>query len=241
MRSIAWIAFGGAFITTLAGNARADVVGSFEGALVGKAGSVRVATVFKQVERFVTGTVALPGDLETFGGEYLVTGKATPTRIKFSGGGGDGAFLKGNLKAAGGTLRGKIKVKAPGVRKLTGTTTLTQNVSTGDGSTCDAVYQANQTLFDEQVLDDALTICTTCHAEGFEAEATRLRVDLTDPLPTARSVAQFVDAANPAASKLLTKPLNLVPHGGGVQITPDSPEEQLLEQWVALVAAAQCN
>jgi hypothetical protein len=240
MRSIAWIASGGALIASLVGSARAEVNGSFEGALAGKAGSVPVAAVFKQVERVVTGTVALPGDLETFGGEYLITGKATPTRIKFSGGGGAGAFLKGNLKNTGSTLRGKVKIKIPR-QKLAGIATLTQNVSTSDGSSCDAVYQANQALFDDQVLDDALTICVTCHAPGFEAEATRLRVDLTDPLPTARSLVQFVDAANPPASKLLTKPLNLVPHGGGVQITLDSPEEMLLEQWVGLVAAAQCN
>ena len=133
-------------------------------------------------------------------------------------------FSRANLKATGSTLRGKVKIKLPG-RKLAGTATLTQNPPTSDGSSCDAVYQANQALFDDQVLDDALTICATCHAPGFEAEATRLRVDLIDPLATARSVGRFVDSANPAASKLLAKPLNLVPHGGGVQITPDSAEK----------------
>jgi hypothetical protein len=240
MRTIAWIALGGALVVASGGSARAQVVGSFEGSLAGKAGTVPVAAVFKQVERIVSGTVALPGDLETFGGEYLITGKGTAKRLKFAGGGGDGAFLKGKLKVSGTTLRGKVRIKVPD-RKLNGTATLTQNPPTGDGSSCDAVYQANQAFFDDQVLDDALTICATCHAPGFEAEAARMRIDLTDPLATARSVAPFVDAANPSASKLLAKPLNLIPHGGGVQVTPDSPEEQLLEQWVALVAAAQCN
>src|SRR5690348_17939562 len=67
------------------------------------------------------------------------------------------------------------------------------------------------------------------------------RVDLSDALASARSLAPFVDSANPDASRILEKPLMLVPHGGGLQLTAGSTEEQNLRQWVHMVAAAACN
>jgi hypothetical protein len=185
--------------------------------------------------------VALPGDLATFGGTDLVQGKATPKRIRVSGGGGTGAFLKWAAKITGTSLTGTLKVKAPGA-KLAGSLTFVQNPAfASNGSTCDAVYVQNQTLFTDQVLAQALGVCSTCHAAGLQASATRLRVDAADPLATARAVALFVDTGNPSASLILAKPRDLVPHGGGAQLTPGSPEDLLLEQWVALVAAAGCN
>lgn len=238
MRSIVGV---GLMLLAVVSPAWGQLEGTFEGTSTARAsGSVAVAAVFKQVGRVVTGTVALPGELPTFGGEYLVTGKATPTRIRVTGVGEGGAVLKMNLKITGGPLRGKTKIKL-GRSKFLGTTTLTQNVSSGDGSACDAVYQANQALFDDEVLDVALPVCATCHASGLQAESTRFRVDVIDPLATARSMALFVNADDTAASKILTKPLNLIPHGGGVQITTDGPEVTLLGQWVGLVAAAQCS
>jgi hypothetical protein len=240
MRSTAWIAFAGAALLVGA-TARAQVVGSFEGTIAARSGSVGVAAVFKQDDRLVSGTVALPGDLAAFGGEYLVTGKATRTRIKFSGrGGSGGGNLKGNLKSTGGTLAGKIRVKVPRTKALNGRATLTANPPVGDGTSCDAVYQANETLFDGAVMG-ALGICGTCHGTGLQAESTRLHVAPSNPLATARAVAPFVDAADPTASKLLAKPLNLIPHGGGVQIQAGSAQHQALQQWVGLIAAAQCN
>jgi hypothetical protein len=239
MRSIVWITVCAAVVT--AAPARAQLVGSFEGTLARKSGAVPVAAVFKQVDAGISGTVALPGDLATFGGEYLVIGTATSKRIKIQGGGGEGGFLKAKLKIKDGTLRGKVNVKVGG-QKLGGKTTLTPNPPLGDGSSCDAVYQANQALFDDQVMDDVFeAVCAECHASGFEAEATRFRVTVGDSLATARSAAVHVDAGNPAGSRLRVKPLNLVPHGGGAEVTAGSPEEMLLDQWITLVAAAQCS
>ena len=240
MRSIAWIAFGGA-VLLVAGAARADVVGSFEGTLASKSGTVPISAVFKQVAKVVNGTVALPGDLATFGDQYLVIGKATKVRLKFQGPGDDnGAFLKGNLKVSGSTLSGKVKIKLPGSKPLNGKMSLTANPPVGDGTSCDAVYQANKTFFDDSVMD-ALNKCGECHGTALQAESTRLHVNLIDPLATARAIAPFVDSTNPSASKLLVKPLNLVPHGGGSEITAGSAEEQTLQQWIALIAAAHCN
>jgi len=244
MRSIAWIAFGGAVLLAASG-ARADVVGSFEGTLSSKAGTQPISAVFKQVAKVVNGTVALPGTLATFGDQYLVvgkaTGKSTKVRLKFQGPGDDnGAFLKGNLKQVGSTLTGKVKIKVPGSKPLNGKVSLAQNPPVGDGTSCDAVYQANKTFFDDSVMD-ALNKCGECHGTALQAESTRLHVNLIDPLATARAIAPFVDSTNPSASKLLVKPLNLVPHGGGSEITAGSAEEQTLQQWIALIAAAHCN
>ena len=85
------------------------------------------------------------------------------------------------------------------------------------------------------------SLCGTCHAPGFQAAATRLRIDALDPRATARLVALLVDGADPTASRIVEKPLNLVPHGGGPQFAPGGAEDLLLEQWVGLVAQAHCN
>jgi len=93
----------------------------------------------------------------------------------------------------------------------------------------------------QMVLDTAMTICSTCHSPGLQADAARLRVSLNDPLATARSMVEFIDSANPSQSLILLKPQNLVPHGGNVQLLPNSSQVQILTQWVQMVAAAHCN
>jgi hypothetical protein len=162
-------------------------------------------------------------------------------RLKFSGAGKDhGAFLKGNLKVSGSTLKGTVKITMPGSKPLKGKVSLAANPPVADGTSCDAVYNANKTFFDDSVMD-ALNKCGECHGPGLQAESTRLHVNLIDPLATARAIVPFIDAADQSASKLLTKPLYLVPHGGGAEITAGSVEEQTLQQWIALIAAAHCN
>src|SRR5262245_40446838 len=53
--------------------AHADVTGSYDGGLTPKKSTEPVAAsaVFTQADTAVSGTVALPPDLESFGGEYL--------------------------------------------------------------------------------------------------------------------------------------------------------------------------
>jgi len=223
-------------------SARADVSGSYDGAATPKKSTetIPVAAVFAQSDKLVTGTLALPADLETLGGAYLLTGKATPKRIKVKGSGPGGAILKYRGKILGTVVQGKLKVKGTGV-KLKAALTLTLNPPLGDGAACDAVYTANQAFFDTQVLGGALQTCGTCHAPGLQAGATRLHVDASDPLATARNVAVLVDAAQPAASRIIEKPLNLVPHGGGQQFLPDGAAHQALGSWADLIAAAGCS
>ena len=227
---------------SMAGSSRADVTGSFDGALSGKKlpQSISVALAVSQSGKALSGTVALPADLAVFGGAYLVHGSATPKQLKLSGGGGAGAVFAWRAKIVGDTVRGKARLKGPG-GKLAGTLAMTRNVSSSDGSGCDPVFNQNQMFFVDQVLGQALTGCTACHAPGLQAQATRLHVLRTDPLATARAVAPLVDSANPSASRILQKPLNVLPHGGGPQLVAGSGPEQLLRQWVDLIAQAHCN
>jgi hypothetical protein len=222
--------------------ARADVTGSYDGGLTPKKAteSIAAAAVFSEVDRLVSGTVALPPEVIGFGGAYLVNGKASPKRVKVSGVGPGGAQLKFRGQIVGETIQGKAKL-ATSTGKLKGVLVFTRNASGGDGSTCDGVYTANETFFTDQVLGQALASCDTCHGAGLQAGATRLHVNAADPLGTARQIALLVDSENPPASRILEKPLNLLPHGGGAQLVVGSPEEQILTQWTELIAVAACN
>jgi hypothetical protein len=224
------------------GLARGDVTGSFDGQVAGPrvATPVNAAATLRQAGTLITGTLALAAVPPEFAGVYALNGKATTKRLKVSGVSATGALLKWRAKIATGLLQGPARVKAPGA-KLKGTLALTLNVSSGDGSACDAVYQGNSAFFADQVVAQSFSTCTACHVPGGQADATRFHVVAGDPLATARSVALMVDAANPDASRILSKPLGVLPHGGGVQIISGSPEDQILRQWIALVAAAQCS
>jgi hypothetical protein len=222
--------------------AGADVTGSYDGTLIPKKSTeaLAVAAVLAQTDTLVAGTVALPADLLSFGGAYLVTGRATPKRVKLSGIGTNGVLFKYRGKIVGATLQGKAKLRGA-LGRLSGTLTFGINTTSGDGSACDGVYTANETFFTDQVLGQALQSCDSCHAPDLQAGATRLHVDANDPLGTARAIALLVDSASPSTSRILEKPLNVLPHGGGQPILPASTEEQLLTQWVELIAVAACN
>lgn len=225
-----------------AAGARADVTGSYDGQMTGGSipSPVPAAAALSQSGKFLIGTVALDGDPATVGGAYLVNGRATPKKVKITGVNPAGAVLKWRGKIVGDTVQGRARAMVRGA-KLAGTLALVRNVSTADGSACDAVYDANAVFFADQVLGQALTVCTSCHVPGGQAGPTRLHVSAADPRGTARQIALLVDSANPSASRVLAKPLNLLPHGGGAQLTVGGAEEQILGQWIDLVAAAQCN
>ena len=235
---------GGVLVGCLLGPsvAAADVTGSYDAGLTpkGSTDAIAAAAVLSQVDKAVTGTVALPGDLETFGGQYLVAGKATRKKVKVSGTGLNGVLFKYRGKITEQTIRGKAKLKGAG-GKLRAILAMTLNVSVGDGSACDAVYTTNETFFLTQIMGQALTSCASCHNPGLQAGATRLHVNFGDPRATAREMALLIDSVNPGASRLLEKPLNVLPHGGGLQIAPGSAQEELLAQWADLIAAAACH
>ena len=224
------------------GLARADVTGSRDGQLVAKKvpQPILAAAALTQAGPIVTGTLAIDGDPTGGGGAYVVNGRASAKALKVTGGAATGVVVSWRAKIVGETLRGRARLKGAGV-KIVGTLTLTRNPPLGDGSACDGIFTANQTFFTDQVLGTALVACTACHVPGGQAGAARLHVTTSDPLATARAIAPLVDSANPDGSRVLLKPLALLPHGGGQQITPGSNEDQILRQWVNLVATAHCN
>jgi hypothetical protein len=223
------------------GTAQAQVTGSFDGAVTGPRVTtpLNASAAFLQMGPFVTGTLALASVPPDFAGIYTLTGKANTKKLKVSGVSATGALLKWKAKITPGLLQGNAKIKKPG-GKLKGSLALTMNAATSDGSSCDNVYTGNSTFFADQVVAQVLDECTECHVPGGQASTTRFQITAGDPLATARSMAPHIDAANPDASRILLKPMDVLPHGGGVQITAGSPEEAILRQWVELVAAASC-
>ena len=226
-------------VLSIPASARAALTASYDGQLVGKklAQSLAVSAALSDLGGgAVSGTIAVAGDLS---GAYLVNGTATAKRLKLKGSVG-GATLVWKAKILGDTLQGKARLKGAAA-KLVATLTLQRNPPLGNGTGCDAVFTQNRTFFEERVLGDALVSCTACHVPGGQADASRFHVSASDALATARAIVPFVDGADPATSRILRKPLALVPHGGEQQIVPGSEQAQALEQWVALVAAAGCE
>jgi len=224
------------------GVTHAQVTGSYDGNASGRkiTAPIAAAAVFEQNGKTVTGTIAVEGDQATTGGAYLVNGKATPKRVKVKGFNANGAKLIWTGKLLASSATGKAKLIAPGQR-VTGTLALTRNAPAGDGSSCDAVYSANAETFTAELMDQALVPCTSCHVPGAQAGATRFHVVAGDPLATARAVAEMVDAANPSASRLLTKPMHALPHGGGQQVFDGTAEAQSLLAWATLIAGSGCR
>jgi hypothetical protein len=222
--------------------ARAQLTGSYDGGASGRTitAPLAAAAVLEQNGKTVTGTIAVGGDQTTTGGAYLVNGKATKKLVKVKGFNGNGVKLvwRGKLGTSG--AAGKAKLKGAGQR-LTGTLALGLNVPAGDGSSCDAVYSANAGTFTEELMNQALVPCSSCHVPGAQAAATRFHVIASDPLATARAVAEMVDPAAPSASRLIAKPMLALPHGGGQQVFDGSAEAQSLLAWATLIAQSGCR
>jgi mono/diheme cytochrome c family protein len=219
-----------------------DVSGSYAGTISSRNQTPSTASgALTQTGRSVAGTIVLELTTTDQAGAYQVTGKTSGRRVRVSGTSSTGArlFWRGIVKS--GVVAGTARVRSAQGR-LAGKLILTRNDVTGATATsCDAVYAQNQSFFDVQVMGQVLTTCAQCHTAGGQAQATRLRVTPADPLATARSTTLLVDRANPSASRLIEKPLAILPHGGGQQIVAGSPREAILRQWIDLVAQASCT
>jgi hypothetical protein len=83
--------------------------------------------------------------------------------------------------------------------------------------------------------------CPNCHNSNGVASATRLHFPDEDA-PADRidafgkSLVELIDRKNLDNSLLLLKPTNRVPHGGGLRIARNSPEETTLRAWIAYLA-----
>src|SRR5262249_16474340 len=154
-------------VVLVAQAAGAQLHGSFDGMIVGKKlpQGYAASAVFTQNGKLANGTMALPADLPTFGGAYLVQGKATAKKLTGKAGGGLGnGVLKYTAKLSGSTMKGKVTIKVPHAKPFSGILTYTENVVTTDGSVCDGVYNAHHQFFTDMVLGTAMVICSSCHA-----------------------------------------------------------------------------
>ncbi len=221
------------------GAAHADLSGAWSGTLAVASQPHAVALTLTQSGRTLTGTLALQASDPTLDGSYAVHGRASGRRVRLSGVGVAGVRVLVRAAHASGHVSGIARLVAPG-RRVRGRIALSLQTTSGDGSACDAVLTENAATFAllaDRVLEP---VCATCHTAGGQASATRLRITRGDALATARSVATVVDPLDPAASLLVTKPTQTVPHGGGRQVAPGSVQEDLLRQWATLVHDARC-
>jgi mono/diheme cytochrome c family protein len=164
-----------------------------------------------------------------------VQGRARGRGVRLSGVGPQGARLVWKGHATAGGLRGHLKVRLASQR-LVATLVLSRRVQPPLGGSCDDPF-----FVDEVLAHVLVPVCATCHVAGGQAGATSLVVDAHDVAGTQARVAQQVDAADPARSRLLLKPLGLVPHGGGTQLAAESPEAAILRQWADTVASGACG
>jgi len=219
--------------------ARADLTASYDGELhTGRSRTVTVVGALIESSAFVSGSIdiALAGPR---GGAYRVSGSSRRRHVVLRGGNGMGGHLTWHATSrTGAGLAGVAHVRFRG-HTVRGTMVLrprpVQPPSRLPG-TCDSAY------FRDVVMTQVLVpICGQCHVPGGIAEAANFRVTANDPLATQRSVALNIDAQDPSASRILQKPLGLIPHGGGQQIVSGSAADQILRNWVDIVASGQCG
>ena len=220
--------------------ARADLTASYDGTLtLPKQGEdAIVASGLMQAGASLTGTVAVNAFTEGVTGLYYVTGTLKKTKFKVTGSSDKGVAFGWKGKTTATSLSGKAKLKN-GKLRAKGTLTLTKRV---DQTPVDPPPTCNNDFFTGQVMGSVLTVCAACHVPGGAAEHTTLRVTLGDPLATQASVALHINMADPDHSRILEKPLTILPHAGGQRLVAGSAEEQTLRQWAGLVATGkQCD
>jgi hypothetical protein len=152
--------------------------------------------------------------------------------VKLKGQNAAGSTFKWKGKWVSATaLSGKAKVKGVSGKAKGDLVLSRQDGSTGGPGTCQSPF------FDGQVMGLVLKpVCANCHVPGGVAATAAFRVTITDPLATQHSVARQINLSDPDASPILQKPLALVAHGGGQQLSPGSPNHQILADWVNRVA-----
>jgi|GEM_PF-1995011 len=221
--------------------ARADLTASYEGrfTIARTRQQADVTATITQWGTALRGTLTLTG--VPLGGTFVVHGRVHGRRLVLSGADTAGVRIAWKGKLAGQRLVGRARLRSPRAH-VRGLLALARGAAPGGsggggggGALCEPAF------FTGEVMGKVLVpICSRCHVAGGLAQAARLRVTPNDPLATQQSVALVIDTTNPQASLLLEKPLGLVSHGGGQQITPGSAEANILAQWVTMVAQGRC-
>ena len=225
-----------------AGRAQADLTAAYDGSLKvpRKSGAAMIAGALQQTNVALSGTLAVAFDDDAVSGVYWVNGQMHGAKLTLSGTNSAGVHLKWKGKMArSAVLRGVAHLSGAG-KRYKGMLELVRRDPTPPSS---PPQSCDNSFFTAQVMGQVLgPICANCHVPGGAAAAANFRVTLGDPLATQASVGLQIDPANPSESRILTKPLAAVPHGGGQQLSPGSDPEKILEQWVNLVATGhQCD
>ena len=212
-----------------------DASGSYEGSLGKARTSADVAAVLSQSGKAVSGTIAVESADSALNGVYTVTGKASGKAVKFTGSNGS-VTLKWAGRGKGDVLKGKAKWTG-------GTKGSLDLVKHAGGPPSQPRESCENPFFTGQVMGRVLKpVCANCHVAGGAAKDTAFRVNPDDALATEQSVNALIDVSNPSESRLLKKPTNEMPHGGGQQLASNSDEYKLLQQWADLVALnKQCT
>jgi len=229
-----------AFAAFAARDARADLTATYDGSLTLKTtGEVSVlAGSLVQAANGLSGSVAISMADPAASGVYFVAGsvKGKGKKIVLLGANQAGTQLKYKGKVSGDTVNGNVKLRGAAT-KLKGSLSMLRRVVTPPTSapvTCDNPF------FTGQVMGLVLQpVCGSCHIEGGAAASAQFRVTSSDPIATMASVALQIDKAHPDESRILQKPLGVLPHSGGIQLLAGSEQYDVLQQWVSLVATDQ--
>jgi hypothetical protein len=225
------------FGIVLARPAHADVSAAYDGTLVVRRHAMAsLAGALTQTGVAVSGTMALQVDDPTESGVYFVNGRAKGATVILTGANGGGMLLRfRGRKGKNGTIRGQAKIRGAG-KRITGQLILTRR----EADPRNAAPSCDNSFFTGQVMGRVLQpVCAACHVAGGAAANANFRVTPGDPLATQESVALNIDTAHPDESRILLKPLNQIPHAGAQQLAAGSEEEQILRQWVTMVATGQ--
>ncbi len=229
----------GATIVALAvTSARADLSASYDGSLsMKKSGeTAALAAALKQAASGVSGTMAMESSNASVAGVYSIIGQVRGAKASLTGANASGEQLRWKGRVKGDSIRGAARLKGPG-GNLKGVLLLTKRSA---APPVNPPQSCDNDFFTGQVLGTVLQpVCAACHIDGGSAATANFRVTPTDPRATMDSVALNIDVAHPDDSRILQKPLNILPHGGGQQLSPGSPQYQTLQQWVNLVATGQ--
>jgi ubiquinol-cytochrome c reductase cytochrome c subunit len=222
------------------GTARADLTASYDGQLTLTATreTAAIAGALGQASALVNGTIAIALSDPAASGVFYVHGKVKRKHLHLAGENAARTTIRWAGTIGTNTIDGKVRIRTASAT-LRGLLTLTRRAVTPPptgGASCDPVY------FADQVMANVLSpICSHCHVAGGAAATTSLRVTPSDLVATQASVNLQVDVTNPSASRLIQKPLGVLPHGGGQQITAGSPEEQILTHWADIVSTGNCG
>ena len=240
-RTLAWSGVA-LLLVVAAGRAQADLTAAYDGSLKvsHKTAAATIAGALQQTNVALSGTLAVADDDATVSGVYWVNGQMHGAKLVLSGTNSAGVRLKWKGKKTGdAVLRGMAHLTAPG-KRMKG---MLELVRRHPAPPVSPPQSCDNSFFTAQVMGQVLgPICANCHVPGGAAAAANFRVTIGDLLATQTSVDLQIDPNNPLESRILTKPLNTIPHGGGQQLSPGSDTEKVLEQWVNLVATGhQCD